>query len=106
MKVDRASRERRSTPHSSQLHHAGLMFPVARSDAVSVSDRWFPVEQPDSRFTAEGRHVLGPFYRARVLDTVTGQYLHGRVDTALLTGRSSVRRAVRYGIDHYLRVHG
>lgn len=71
-----------------------------------MSDDWFPVGQIDPRFKAEGRHMFGPFYRARVLDTTTGQYLQGRVGAALLTGRSSVQRAVKYGIDHYLRTQG
>lgn len=70
-----------------------------------MAAEWFPVDHPDPRFRGEGQHLFGPFYRARVLDTKTGKYLplsSGR-SGGVLTGRSSVRRAVKYGIDRYVR---
>ena len=75
-----------------------------------MAQEWFVVDQPNSRFKAEARRLFGPFYRARVLDTATGEYVGlanfnapRRSVSAVLTGRSSVRRAVRYGIEHELR---
>jgi hypothetical protein len=70
-----------------------------------MATSWFPVDQPDTRFRAEGRRMFGPFYRARVLDTATGEYLPLFRGGAPLTGRSSVRRAVTYGIELYRRRH-
>lgn len=66
-----------------------------------MANLWFPVDQPDPRFRAEGRRILGPFYEVRVWDAAAGRYvpLHG----ALLTGLSSVHRAVKYGIERYHR---
>lgn len=64
---------------------------------------WFPVDQPDGRFRGEGRRMFGPFYRARVLDTATDEYVPLFRGGVLLTGRSSVRRAVTYGIERYRR---
>jgi hypothetical protein len=71
---------------------------------------WLAVDQPNSRFTAQARHLFGPFYRARVLDAATGEYItfpigrgrRGRT-SAILTGRSSVQRSIKYGIQHELR---
>jgi hypothetical protein len=55
----------------------------------------------DPRFRVEPRHVFGPFYAVRVFDEqqdvevfVTGG--------SFLTGKSSVRRAVRYATARYL----
>jgi hypothetical protein len=68
-----------------------------------VAEEWFVVDQPDPRFRGEGLHLFGPFYRARVLDTTTGQSLPLAKGGALLFGRSSVRRAVKYGIQRHQR---
>jgi hypothetical protein len=70
-----------------------------------VADEWFVIEQPDPRFKGEARHLFGPFYRARVLDTATGGYLPLFRGGSLLTGRASARRAVKYGIERYRRQH-
>ena len=71
---------------------------------------WVPVDQPNTRFAAQAQRLLGPFYRARVLDTATGDYVllaHGKAPrrsvSGVLTGWSSVQRAVRFGIEHELR---
>lgn len=68
-----------------------------------MSGEWYSVEQPDARFKAEGKHLFGPFYRARVLDSQTGEYLPLARGAMLLAGRASLRRAVKYGIDIYKR---
>ncbi len=75
-----------------------------------MGQEWFAVDQPNSRFAAQAQHVFGPFYRARVLDTATGNYIGlanykapRRSISGILTGRSSVQRAVKYGIQHELR---
>ena len=75
-----------------------------------MAQEWFVVDQPNRRFAAEARRVFGPFYRARVLDTATGAYVllanfraPRRSVSGVLTGLSSVRRAVKYGIEHELR---
>lgn len=74
-----------------------------------MGQEWFVVDQPNSRFAAQARHVFGPFYRARVRDTATGGYIglanfrNRRSTSGILTGRSSVQRAVKYGIEHELR---
>ena len=75
-----------------------------------MSQEWFAVDQPNSRFSAEACRLFGPFYRARVLDTETGEFVPlanfkapRRAVSGVLTGRSSVRRAVKYGIEHELR---
>lgn len=75
-----------------------------------MAQEWFAVDQPDSRFAAEAVHLWGPFYRARVRGTATGECIslatyrgaRGRA-SGVLTGRSSVDRAVKYGIQHELR---
>jgi hypothetical protein len=80
------------------------------SSGSSMGRHWLAVDQPNSRFTAQARHLFGPFYRARVLDTATGEYItfpigrgrRGRT-SAILTGRSSVQRSIKYGIQHELR---
>ena len=76
----------------------------------SLGQESFAVDQPDSRFEAQARHVFGPFYRARVLETATGDCIglanykgRRRGMSGILTGRSSVQRAVKYGIQHQLR---
>ena len=75
-----------------------------------MAQEWFVVDQPNARFAAQARRLFGPFYRVRVLDTATGEYVRlanhnapRRRVSAILTGRSSVRRAVKYGIEHELR---
>ena len=74
-----------------------------------MGQEWFAIDQPNSRFAAQTKHVFGPFYRARVLDTATGNYIGLANDKAprrsisgILTGCSSVQRAVKYGIQHEL----
>jgi hypothetical protein len=75
-----------------------------------MAQEWFAVDQPNARFAAQARRLFGPFYRARVLDTATGEYVPlanfrapRRSVSVVLTGRSSVQRAVKYGIEHELR---
>ena len=70
---------------------------------------WFAIDQPNSRFAAQTQHVFSPFYRARVLDTATGNYIGlanykapRRSMSGILTGCSSVQRTVKYGIQHEL----
>lgn len=77
-----------------QLHctHPGVIVP-------GMAPGWFIVDQPDARFHAEGRRLVGPFYKARVFDTQTSEYLVLFRGGAPLLGRSSVRRAVKYGIE-------
>jgi len=67
---------------------------------------WFVVDQPDTRFRGEGRRLLGPFYKARVFDSQTNEYLILFRGGAPLLGRSSVRRAVKYGIERCYREAG
>ena len=80
-----------------------MIAPVGNN--ADVTNDWFLVEQPDPPFKSEGERLLGPFYQARVLDTQTSDYLPLARGAMLLTGRSSVRRAVKYRIDRYKRRH-
>ena len=66
---------------------------------------WSVVEQPNPRFRAEGQRLWGPFYRLRILDTATGTYLPlaSSRSGGVLTGRSSVSRAVKFGIQRRMR---
>lgn len=57
------------------------------------------------RFRVEERHYFGPFYAVRVYDTARGRRVRLK-NGVLLVGKSSVRRAVRYGIERYLREEG
>lgn len=67
---------------------------------IRLMGPWFPVSQPNARYQAEGRRLIWPFYAARVLDTWTGRYIP-LASSAPLTGFSSVRRAIKYGIERY-----
>jgi hypothetical protein len=58
-----------------------------------------------SRFRIEVQALIGPFYGVRVLDTTTGRRVPLARGGRMLLGRSSVRRAVRYGVERYLRSH-
>lgn len=66
---------------------------------------WFVVEQPNPCFRAQGQRLWGPFYRVRILDSATGTYLPlgSSRSGGVLTGRSSVSRAVRFGIQRRMR---
>ncbi len=76
-----------------------------------MAQEWFVVDQPNRRFAAQAQRLFGPFYRTRVFDTATGEYVlltngykaRRRSVSGVLTGRSSVQRAVKYGIEHELR---
>lgn len=70
-----------------------------------MANDWFPVETGDSRFRGEGSNIFRPFYRARVLDTRSGNYIPLFRGGSFFTGKSSVRRAVKYSIDLHLRKH-
>ena len=59
----------------------------------------------EQRFHVEERKLFGPFYRVRVIDTVAGRQVPLARGGDLLLGHSSVRRAVKYGIELYLRKH-
>jgi hypothetical protein len=53
-----------------------------------------------TRFRLEPRHLFGPFWTLRIYDTVKGIRVFQR--GAVLTGRSSVRRAAKYATHRYL----
>lgn len=55
----------------------------------------------DPRFRVEARHRVGPFYAVRVFDDQKGVEVHV-TGGSFLTGRSSVRRAVKYSTARYL----
>lgn len=55
------------------------------------------------RFHVERRHLFGPFYSVTVMDTLEGRQVPLWRGGSFLTGKSSVRRAVKYGIERYLR---
>jgi hypothetical protein len=59
----------------------------------------------DDRFRVEERRYFGPFYGVRVFDRVTGRQIPLAKGGVLLIGRGSVKRAVKYGIQRYLRHH-
>ena len=62
---------------------------------------WELVDQPDLRFRAETKKVLGPFYALRIVDLSTGDLVPESWSGAL-AGRGSVRRAAKQGIRRYL----
>lgn len=57
----------------------------------------------EQRFRVEERRLFGPFYSVHVVDTVTGRQVPLFRGGSFLLGHSSVQRAVRYGIERYLR---
>lgn len=62
---------------------------------------------PDGdRFRVEARRHFGPFYGVRVFDRVTGRQIPMARGGVLLIGTGSVDRAVKYGIQRYLRQQG
>ena len=69
-----------------------------------VTPPWFVVEQPDPRFSARARRLIGPWYAIEVLDSTNGNVLP-LAASAPLTGRGSVERAVKYGIRRFYRTH-
>ena len=58
-----------------------------------------------SRFRIEEQRLFGPFYRVRVYDQAAGRRVPLFRGGGMLLGRSSVRRAVKYGVERYLRSH-
>ncbi len=60
----------------------------------------------DDRFRVEEQRYFGPFYGVGVFDRVTGRQIPLARGGVLLIGRGSVNRAVKYGIQRYLRQHG
>ncbi|HEX5115541.1 MAG TPA: hypothetical protein VFW65_10135 [Pseudonocardiaceae bacterium] len=56
----------------------------------------------DPRFHVEPRHLFGPFYAVRIFDELKGVEVFV-TGGSFLTGRSSVRRAVKYSTARYLR---
>ena len=72
-----------------------------------MDDGMAPGAAPDGdRFRVEARHYVGPFYGVRVFDTATGRMIPLARGGVFLIGRGSVNRAVKYGIQRYLRQHG
>lgn len=55
----------------------------------------------DPRFDVQPRHILGPFWRLQVVDTITGQNLNPR-GGSMLTSYGSVRRAAKYSTKLHL----
>ena len=71
-------------------------------DTIEAPDDAFPgVDQ--SRFRIEVQHLLGPFYGVRVFDTAAGRRVSLARGGRPLLGQGSVRRAVKYGVERYLR---
>lgn len=57
----------------------------------------------EERFRVEERRRFGPFYSVRIFDTVAGREVPLFRGGSLLLGHSSVQRAVKNGIERYLR---
>jgi hypothetical protein len=57
---------------------------------------------PD-RFRVSEQRLFGPFYRVDVYDTVEEREVPLFRGGSMLLGRGSVRRAVHFGVERYLR---
>jgi hypothetical protein len=57
----------------------------------------------DRRFDFQPRHLFGPFWSLRVIDTETQRKI-GAISGGLLTGFGSVKRQAHFGTLRYLRM--
>jgi hypothetical protein len=62
-----------------------------------------PATYDAQRFRVEQRRLFGPFYSVKVIDMIEDRPVPLWRGGSFLAGKSSVRRAVKYGIERYLR---
>jgi hypothetical protein len=73
--------------------------------ADKVRPRSYIVQQPDPRFEAQARRLFGPLYLLQIVDKTTGKEIPRAARSVPLSGRSSVNRAVKFGILRFYAEH-
>lgn len=86
-----------------RTHSQGDSVPSWRP--VPGKPRCFIVEQPDPHFEAKAQRLFGLWYSLEIINTLNGEPINRAAASIPLTGRSSVNRAVKYGILRFYAEH-